>query len=126
MNGNVFCFKLEKPKENKKNKRPLRNAINELQGKNTTFLGEPRTILCFDNYYMSRESRRLLTLENVKYIAATTKNKCGGLFDIVNPSKNAAGEWSGAFNANSREAIVYCRVIDKDIGQKLVFSNAFR
>jgi hypothetical protein len=104
------------------------NPVNEIVQDWTKVVEEKlgkKTILCFDSYYMNNTSRHNLIDSGVKYVAATRPDRFKEAFGVVKDGIDKKGDWQGAFNENTGETIVYCFDTEKDIGKKLVFSNAF-
>ena len=83
-------------------------------------------ILCFDSYYYSAATRKLLADSKVLYTASVCPTRVKNLFDKVKDKVDKPNDWNGIFNSISGELFVHVWDSNKDIGKKCVMSNAFK
>ncbi len=88
-------------------------------------LGNPRTVLVMDSYYLDGAGRSYLRENNVQYVAAITKERFPAVFDLVKEKVTKPGEWNGVHNDETSETVIHYWDTDETIGKKLVISNAF-
>lgn len=87
-------------------------------------LGDPNTLIVFDSYYLDATGRRYLVENNVKFVAAVTKERFANIFDKLKDKVERPGDWAGIHNPITRESAVYYWDKDENISKKLVISNA--
>jgi hypothetical protein len=68
--------------------------------------GHQNTILVFDSYYFSTETRKLLLQQNIKVCAAVNSSKFPELVSILSRHIHQAGDISAAYNEKNSELVL--------------------
>lgn len=68
--------------------------------------GHPNTLLVFDSYYFSSETRKLLLQNGVKVCAAVNNSKFPEVVSILSRKIHQAGDIEAAFNEEHREIVL--------------------
>lgn len=87
-------------------------------------LGYPGTLLTFDSYYMSNESRNILHASNVKYVGAFRSNIFADYTKVCLDYVKKKGQWVGFYNPTTHHSIIHYYHEDENLGRKYVMSNA--
>lgn len=82
------------------------------------------TLLTFDSYYMDNSSRKVLADSGVKYVASFSSSRFKAFTDIMTHQVANPGEWTGLYNPETSESVIYHWSNDRNIGKKWVMSNA--
>lgn len=84
-------------------------------------------VLVMDSYYLSKEGRSALNdeEEKVNYIAALKADRFKLINAFLASKVSKSGDTAVAWNDERGEAAVYHWSLDKNVGKKLVMSNAF-
>lgn len=82
-------------------------------------------ITVMDSYYLSREACHRLRESNKLVLAACNKNRFAAFDRMLSKEAKAPGSTKFAHNPNTGESFTYHNSIHKEIGKKLVYSNAF-
>jgi hypothetical protein len=92
----------------------------------TKSVGYKDTVLVMDSYYLDKVGKAILAGSGVKYIAAITKNRFSQVYNYLSKKINRPGEWSAINNPETFESALYYWSYEKNVGKKLVYTNAFQ
>jgi len=83
------------------------------------------TMLVFDSYYLSKASREVLLETGTRFLAAVRPDRFLPLKNLVGPVVTKSGEAAFAHNSVDNTVCTFYWSLDKDVGKKMVISNAF-
>jgi len=87
---------------------------------------EEDSVLVFDSYYLSKDGRRLLNEIGVKYVCALKPDRFRVIKNLLSAKVTESGMWAAIYNKDRQETAVFHWSMDKHIGKKLCFSNAYK
>ena len=89
---------------------------------------QPETVLVFDIYYSSKESRDALQKEDtgVKYIGSVMPDRIRWWYSQASKKVKDPGDWQLLFNPRTKELFSVTVDTDENVGRKLTMLNASR
>jgi hypothetical protein len=84
------------------------------------------TLLTMDSYYMDNTSQRLLSEENIKYVASFASDRFKTFKNVMEAKVNVPGDWYGLHHPGKKESVIFHWSNDHRVGKKWVMSNACR